>query len=335
VHTTRTYTCHVMCRKQQASRDDGPNRTTSSSGRFLGLFTRQRMKEKKKEGAGRLAREAWSTCPPGANWAVRSGYICGGRGAVRTALPPPSFLLTKRQARERQRTTHPLPPPLLCCSPSLSNPLVPGHRPASSSSSGAGDERRRIATILYHIIHIHKEEEKVCSEVEVRRMPSSAMSSGLEPVLCAPRPRRVQQLHPCSADLILGAPPFPRNANSKVRTRSLVAPPPQALVVRRRLQSRALPRSRYRPAAAAAGKEAGRRPGRRRRTRTRTRTAAGRRSAGRRRRARTTRWCTTPGSCGTSATRRRWSSGRRTTGGRPTAAVATAAGLPRRRSRRP
>jgi hypothetical protein len=71
-----------MCRKQQASRDDGPNRTTSSSGRFLGLFTRQRMKEKKKrkkkkEGAGRLAREAWSTCPPGANWAVRSGYICG------------------------------------------------------------------------------------------------------------------------------------------------------------------------------------------------------------------------------------------------------------------
>lgn len=55
----------------------------------------------------------------------------------------------------------------------------------------------------------------MCSEVEVRRMPSSAMSSGLEPVLCAPRPRRVQQLHPCSADLILGAPPFPRNANSK------------------------------------------------------------------------------------------------------------------------
>lgn len=79
--------------------------------------------------------------------------------------------------------------------------------------------------IISYIYRDSKEEEKVCSEVEIRRMPSSAMSSGLfvesasgsgaEPVLCAPRPRRVQQVHPCSADLILGAPPFPRNANSK------------------------------------------------------------------------------------------------------------------------
>jgi len=90
--------------------------------------------------------------------------------------------------------------------------------------------------IISYIYRDSKEEEKVCSEVEIRRMPSSAMSSGLfvesasgsgaEPVLCAPRPRRVQQVHPCSADLILGPPPFPRNANSKVRTRSLVAPLP-------------------------------------------------------------------------------------------------------------
>lgn len=59
-------------------------------------------------------------------------------------------------------------------------------------------------------------------------MPSRAMnrlfvesasgSSGgcrdAEPVLCAPRPRRVQ-VHPCSADLILGPPPFLLNKSSK------------------------------------------------------------------------------------------------------------------------
>ncbi|CAO2172636.1 unnamed protein product, partial [Urochloa humidicola] len=60
------------------------------------------------------------------------------------------------------------------------------------------------------------------------RMPSRAMnrlfvessssSSGsggcreAEPVLCAPRPRRAQ-VHPCSADLILGPPPFLLNSN--------------------------------------------------------------------------------------------------------------------------
>ncbi|CAO1940818.1 unnamed protein product [Urochloa humidicola] len=47
---------------------------------------------------------------------------------------------------------------------------------------------------------------------------SSSSSSGSggcrepEPVLCAPRPRRAQ-VHPCSADLILGPPPFLLNSN--------------------------------------------------------------------------------------------------------------------------
>lgn len=44
-----------------------------------------------------------------------------------------------------------------------------------------------------------------------RLFVESASGSGgcrdAEPVLCAPRPRRVQ-VHPCSADLILGPPPF-------------------------------------------------------------------------------------------------------------------------------
>jgi len=44
----------------------------------------------------------------------------------------------------------------------------------------------------------------------------SAGCRDAEPVLCAPRPRRVQ-VHPCSADLILGPPPFLLNSNSKVR----------------------------------------------------------------------------------------------------------------------
>ncbi|CAL4972322.1 unnamed protein product [Urochloa decumbens] len=41
---------------------------------------------------------------------------------------------------------------------------------------------------------------------------SSSGSREAEPVLCAPRPRRAQ-VHPCSADLILGPPPFLLNSN--------------------------------------------------------------------------------------------------------------------------
>ncbi|EES02012.1 uncharacterized protein LOC8059401 [Sorghum bicolor] len=51
-----------------------------------------------------------------------------------------------------------------------------------------------------------------------RLFVESASGSGgcrdAEPVLCAPRPRRVQ-VHPCSADLILGPPPFLLNKSSK------------------------------------------------------------------------------------------------------------------------
>jgi hypothetical protein len=46
---------------------------------------------------------------------------------------------------------------------------------------------------------------------------SSSSSGFREPepaVLCAPRPRRVQ-VHPCSADLILGPPPFLLNIITK------------------------------------------------------------------------------------------------------------------------
>ncbi|CAL4945740.1 unnamed protein product [Urochloa decumbens] len=54
---------------------------------------------------------------------------------------------------------------------------------------------------------------------------SSSSSSGsggcreAEPVLCAPRPRRAQ-VHPCSADLILGPPPFLLNSNKVLESRS-------------------------------------------------------------------------------------------------------------------
>ncbi|TVU34628.1 hypothetical protein EJB05_16469 [Eragrostis curvula] len=51
----------------------------------------------------------------------------------------------------------------------------------------------------------------------INRMFVESSSSGreAEPVLCAPRPRRAQ-VHPCSADLILGPPPFLLNiSNSK------------------------------------------------------------------------------------------------------------------------
>ncbi|XP_051227942.1 uncharacterized protein [Lolium perenne] len=54
---------------------------------------------------------------------------------------------------------------------------------------------------------------------------SSSSSSGSgrdsrepEPVLCAPRPRRAQ-VHPCSADLILGPPPFLLNSSGNNKKR--------------------------------------------------------------------------------------------------------------------
>uniref|UniRef100_A0A0E0JT67 Uncharacterized protein n=1 Tax=Oryza punctata TaxID=4537 RepID=A0A0E0JT67_ORYPU len=48
---------------------------------------------------------------------------------------------------------------------------------------------------------------------------SSASNSGREAaVLCAPRPRRVQ-IHPCSADLILGPPPFLLTSNTTNKQR--------------------------------------------------------------------------------------------------------------------
>ncbi|XP_066313248.1 uncharacterized protein [Miscanthus floridulus] len=48
----------------------------------------------------------------------------------------------------------------------------------------------------------------------VESASGSAGCRDAEPVLCAPRPRRVQ-VHPCSADLILGPPPFLLNKSSK------------------------------------------------------------------------------------------------------------------------
>lgn len=76
-----------------------------SSGRFLGLFTRQRMKEKK-EGAGRLAREAWSTCPPGANWAVGVYLRWPGSGQDRVAA---SFLPSHEKAGKGKAKANPSP----------------------------------------------------------------------------------------------------------------------------------------------------------------------------------------------------------------------------------
>lgn len=138
--------------------------------------------------------------------------MAGGRSGPRCRLLP-SF---SRKGRQGKGKGQPIPC-LLRCSAAPPPYLIlwfldTGLQAPAAAAPATKGGGLLPSYIISYIYRDSKEEEKVCSEVEIRRMPSSAMSSGLEPVLCAPRPRRAQQqlvhVHPRGADLILGPPPF-------------------------------------------------------------------------------------------------------------------------------